>query len=281
MIAPAFALITLLFLYPISRGIQMSFYDVKLLSPGGESFVGLANYRSLLRRSDFWQSLRVTAIYAVGVVSFSYALGLVTALQLHQRLRGRAVFRTLMIVPWAVPEVVVVLIFTWMFDAQYGVVNFFLIRLGVIQKQLGWLVMPNLAMWAVLAVTIWKQFPVATVILLAGLQTIPDELFEAASIDGANAWHRFRYVTWPGLRAVNIILVLILTLYSFRRVTIIYTMTAGGPARATETLSVQTYLQGFKFFDMSYAATVGSVLLLLLFVFTLLYFWVISRGERA
>jgi len=281
MIAPALALLGLLLLYPIARGIQMSFYDIQLLDPrGGGQFIGLDNYIRMLKRPDFWLSLQVTTIYALGVVSCSYIIGLGTSLILHRTFIGRAVARTLMIIPWAVPEVVAVLIFTWMFDAQYGVINFFLMKLGLIQKQLAWLVQPDLAMPAVLAVTIWKQFPVATLILLAGLQTIPEELYEAASIDGADAWQRFRYITWPGLRPVNIVLILILTLYSFRRVTIIYTMTGGGPARATETLSVQTYLQGFKYYDLGYAATVGTALLVLLLIFTLVYFWALSRGER-
>lgn len=282
MIGPALALLGVLLLYPLARGIQMSFYDIELLAPSGsEQFIGLANYLALLQRPDFWQSVRVTLVYTLGVVVASYLIGLVTALFLHREFWGRAIFRTLMIVPWAVPEVVAVLIFVWMFDAQYGVINYFLIKLGLIAKQLAWLVQPDLALIAVLAVTIWKQFPVATVILLAGLQTIPEELYEAASIDGANAWQRFRYITMSGLRPINTVLILILVLYSFRRVTIIFAMTGGGPVRATETLAIQTYLQGFKFFQMGYAATIGTVILVILLAFTLLYFWALARrGEE-
>jgi len=130
MIAPALALLGVLLLYPLARGVQMSFYDIELLAPSGsEQFIGLNNYLTLLQRSDFWQSVRVTVVYTLGVVVASYLIGLVTALLLHREFWGRAIFRTLMIIPWAVPEVVAVLIFVWMFDAQYGVINFFLVKL--------------------------------------------------------------------------------------------------------------------------------------------------------
>lgn len=272
LILPAAALFCLLLLYPITRGIQLSLFDVQLLDQSGGTYVGVGNYLKLSTRADFWNSLRVTIIYTAGVVVFSYLIGLITALLLHMRFPLRALFRMLTIIPWAVPEVVAVLIFTWMFDAQYGVINYFMIELGLIPRKLPWLVRADLAMPALIAVTVWKQFPIATLILLAGMQTIPKEYYEAASIDGAGMWQRFRFITLPGLRAVNIVLILVLILYSFRRVTIIYTMTGGGPAKATETLSVQTYLTAFKFFDLGYAATIGTVLLLLLLGFTILYF---------
>jgi multiple sugar transport system permease protein len=282
MLAPALVLLGVLLLYPILRGVQMSFYDIDLLGQiGSEKFVGLDNYMTLLQSPDFWSSLRVTGIYTLGVTASSYIIGLITGLLLHRRYPGRAILRTLMVIPWAVPEVVAVLIFTWMFDAQYGSINFFLIKLGVITKPLAWLIQPSLALVVVCAVTIWKQFPVASVMLLAGLQSISEDLYEAASIDGANAWNRFRYITWPGLRPVNLVLILVLVLYSFRRVTIIYTMTAGGPVKATETLAIQSYLQGFKFFHMGYAATIGTVILAILLVFTIVYFSVLSRREEA
>jgi multiple sugar transport system permease protein len=279
LILPALALTAMLLFYPIARGIQASFFDVTLLNPGRGKFVGVDNYLTLVQASSFWNSLRVTTVYTLGVVILAYSIGLGTALLLSQRFIFRGLLRTLMIIPWAVPEVVTVLIFTWMFDAQYGVINFFLMKLGLIERQLAWLVLPELALPALIVVTVWKQFPIATLILLAGLQTISQEYYEAAAIDGASALQRFRFITWPGLRAVNIVLILILILYSFRRVTLIYAMTAGGPARATETLSVQTYLEAFKFFNLGNAAALGTVLLLLLLAFTVVYFR-ITYGSR-
>jgi multiple sugar transport system permease protein len=279
LILPTLLILGALLFYPILRGVQLSFFEVKLLDRTGGTFVGFENYLNLFNNDRFWDSLKITVWYTLGVVGFSYFIGLGTALLLSRRIPLRGVFRTLMVIPWAVPEVVAVLIFVWMFDAQYGVFNYFLMQLGIIDEQLPWLVRSNLALPAIIIVTVWKQFPLATVIILAGLQTIPEEYYEAASIDGANWWQRFRFITWPGLRAINIVLILILILNSFRRVTIIFAMTGGGPARATETLSIQMYLEAFKFFNLGDAATIGTVVLLLLIAFTLIYFRV-TYGQQ-
>jgi multiple sugar transport system permease protein len=276
--APAAVLMGVLLFVPISRAIHLSFFKVKLLQlASGGTFVGFQNYSKLFKDPFFWNSLRVTVLYSLGVVTAAYLLGLGLALLLNQKFPARGVMRTLIIIPWAVPEVVAVLIFIWMLDAQYGILNFFLLKTGLIKAPMAWLVDANLALPAVVMVTVWKQFPLALLILLAGLQTIPDDHYEAARIDGANSWQRFRYITMPGLRPVNIVLILILILYSFRRVTLIYTMTAGGPARSTETLSILTYNTAFQYQKLGYATTVGTVLLLLLLIFTLFYFMLVSR----
>ncbi len=282
LIFPAIFLMALLLFYPIIRGIQLSLYDISLLQlrSGGE-FVGLRNYYRLLRDPNFLNSLRVTVLYSLGVVTASYLAGLGLALLLNRAFTARSLLRTLVIVPWAVPEIVAVLIFVWMYDAQYGVFNWFLVSLGIIQEPVGWLVQARLALPAVIMTTVWKQFPLALLILLAGLQTIPYDQYEAAMVDGANSWQRFRFITWPGLRSVNIVLILILILYSFRRVTIIYAMTAGGPARATETLSIMTYTTAFHYQKIGYASTVGTVLLVLLLAFTVVYFRVTYGTNNA
>ena len=218
--------------------------------------------------------------YTLGVVASAYVFGLVTALLLHQRFPARGTLRTVMIVPWAVPEVVASMIFVWILDAQYGVLNYFLMQLGLIQKPLAWLVESRLALSGVIIASVWKQFPLALLVLLAGLQTIPYEQYEAAMIDGAGAGQRFRYVTLPGLRPINTVLLLIMILYSFRRVALLYTMTAGGPARSTETLAVLTYNVAFQYQKLGYASTVGTLLLLILLAFTLVYFRLVVRQEN-
>ncbi len=282
LISPSLILFAALLLFPILRGLVLSFYDAGLLTPPGmEKFVGLRNYARLLSDPAFWSSLRVTVVYTCWVVAGAYLIGLATALLLHPRFGGRTVLRLLTFLPWAVPEVVAVLVWRWMFDYQYGVVNFFLRTLGVISANQGWLTVPQLALPAVVAVTIWKQFPLATLMLLAGLQAIPEHLYEAARIDGANRYQEFWHVTLPGLRPVNVVLVLLLVLYSFKRVTLVYVLTGGGPAAATETLSIQTYLQAFKFFQVGYGSAIGSSMFLVMLAFTVLYFIVRSRrGEE-
>jgi multiple sugar transport system permease protein len=164
-----------------------------------------------------------------------------------------------------------VLIFVWLLDAQYGVINYALVEAGLLRAPAAWLSDADLAMPALVLVTCWQQFPLAMLILLAGLQTVPRELYEAAMSDGAGRWATFRHVTMPGLRTVNLVLVLMLVLNSFRRVTVIYAMTAGGPARATETLSILTYNTAFQYQRLGYAAAIGTMLLLILLVLSLVY----------
>lgn len=183
----------------------------------------------------------------------------------------------LFILPWAIPEVVAVLIFIWMLDAQFGIINFALVSAGLIEQPLAWLASRDLALPALILVTTWQQFPLAMLILLAGLQTISKDEYEAAMVDGANAWSRFVHVTMPGLRDINVVLILLLILNSFRRVTMIYAMTGGGPARATETLSILTYNTAFDYQRIGYAAAIGTALLVILLIFSLIYYAVLLR----
>jgi multiple sugar transport system permease protein len=275
--APAGILMAGLMLYPILRGIVMSFFNTRLLRFDQGRFIGLGNYEDLLGDPGFWNSLHVTVLYGLGTVALTYVVGLALALLLDRRMPGRGVLRTFFVLPWAIPEVVIVLIFVWMLDAQYGVINYLLVELTLFERPAAWLSDARLALVAVILVTVWQQFPLAMLILLAGLQTIPAEQYEAAMVDGAGALQRLRFVTLPGLRAVNIVLVLILVLNSFRRVTILYTMTGGGPAGATETLSVLTYTTAFQYQKIGYASAIGTILLLLLLAFSLVYF----RATRA
>ena len=233
----------------------------------------------LLQDEYFWNSLQVTAIYGAATVVLTYALGLSFALMLNRSIPARGIIRTLFILPWAIPEVVAVMIFAWMLDPQFGVLNYLFVTLGFIDRPLAWLSQANLALPAVVMLTAWQQFPLAMLILLAGLQMVPREEYEAAMIDGAGALSRFIHVTLPGLRSVNIILILLLILNSFRRVTMIYAMTKGGPARSTETLSVMTYNTAFEYQKIGYAAAVGTALLAILLVFSLAYFLMIMRSR--
>jgi multiple sugar transport system permease protein len=275
---PAMVVLGFVLFYPIGVAIYSSFFDIEILNLDQQRFIGLANYARLLGAPAFWSSLGVTAVYTGATVAGTYAVGLVTALLLRRRFRGRVAARAIAIMPWAVPQVVAVLVWSWMLDANYGVVNYFLRATHLIGHNLAWREEPHLAMAAVLFVTVWALYPVATVMLLAGLHAIPEELYEAAAVDGAAALGRFRHITLPGLAPVNLVLVLLLVLMAFTRVvTIIYVMTGGGPGGATETLPIQTYLQAFKFFHLGYASALGTVVLAIAVAFTLVYFAVARR----
>jgi multiple sugar transport system permease protein len=281
LVLPALLVLGFVLFYPIGLAVYSGFFDIGMMNLGKQEFVGWDNYRKMLNTPAFWSSARVTVVYTIGVVAGAYLVGLANALLLNRAFRFRALARTLIIIPWAVPHVVTVLIWNWMLDANYGVINYFLQTLHLIESNLQWRAMPDLALISVIGVTIWSVYPVSLVMLLAGLQSIPRDLYEAAAVDGSNAWQRFWHITWPGLAPVNTVLILLLSLMAFTRVvTIIYLMTAGGPAGATETLPIQTYLQAFKFFRMGYASAIGTVVLAIAVIFSLVYLRVTSRLYR-
>jgi multiple sugar transport system permease protein len=271
-ILPVLVVLTVVFLYPLVQVILMSFRAVDLGRPiPGEPFIGLANYAEMAGRPQFWHSLRVTVVYTVSVVVLTAVGGLIIAQLLNAKFRGRALARTLLILPWALPPVVTGLVWAWMFDFQFGVVNYALRLLHLTDKNLSWMVNPDLALPAVIVATAWKHLPLATIILLAGLQSISDDLYEAAHIDGASALQRYRYITLPGLRPVLGILLLLETLWNFKSFAYIYMMTGGGPARSTESLVVGVYYEAFQFYKFGYASALGVIVLLICVAITLVY----------
>ena len=278
LLLPAMVAFAVLLLYPIGQAIALSFRYYVLTRPErGTPFVGLDNYADALARPEVWESFWRAAVYTGGTVGLSILIGLLTALALHQRFWGRAFFRAAIIIPWIVPQVVTALIWVWMLDRQFGVVNYLLSSTGVIREPIGWLTDNAWAMPSMVAVGGWKEYPIATLMLLAGLQGIPSEYYEAAAIDGANAWRRFRDVTLPGLAPVAGILVLLQIIWSFKSFAYIYLMTQGGPARATETVVVHVYLQAFKNFNFGLATAIGVIMILILSAFSVLYLWAL-RG---
>lgn len=275
LVLPALIAVAIVVFYPVSQAISMSGYSFTL-SGGREviKFVGLGNYEKMLVNPSFWHSLWLTIIYTAGTVGFAYAIGLGTALILNEDFRGRSIARLLVILPWPVPLVAAALLWMWMYDYQFGVLNF------LIGSKVNWIGSSSMAMIAVLLPSIWQQYPIATVMLLAGLLSIPAELYEAASIDGAGRLKRFWHVTVPNLRPVTIVIILLFTIWSFKKFDLIYVMTEGGPAEATETLILQTYLRAFKFWEMGYATALGTISLIVSMIFTVIYLRVLRKAEE-
>jgi multiple sugar transport system permease protein len=272
LLLPSVAVLAVLLLYPIAKAFFTSLGRHVLFRPQATSaFIGLDNYLYTLSDPRTWHSLYLAALYSGVVVGGSMLVGLATALAVRRPFRGRAIYRVAIIIPWVVPPVATSLVWSWMLDYQFGVVNHLLRAVHLIDLPLGWLTTVRWAMPSMFLVGIWKMYPIASVMLLAGLQTIPDELYEAAEIDGADRFAGFRYVTLPGLKPVYGILALLLTLWSFKSFTYIYIMTGGGPSQATETAVVLVYTQAFKFFDFGVASALGIVMLLILVVFTVVY----------
>ncbi len=267
--------------YPLVQELFLSFTSTSLLSPRDHEWVGLQNYRELVDTSDFHQVIVVTAIYTIACVVLAIGLGLAAALLLDRPFRGRGVARAAVTIPWAAPSVAVALIFTWMFNAQYGIFNHALRFLGLAGGAETWLDDPQRALPAILFTTVWQIFPFASVVILAALQGVSSEQREAAIIDGADPLSVFKAVVWPTIQPSVALLALFITIWSLRRFDLIWLMTQGGPIGATNTLVIELYRQGFVYRQLGIAAAVGMVGLSVALVVTLVYFWFTERAERA
>lgn len=264
LLAPAVILMALIIVYPILLSVDISLQDVRIARIGGESKPWtLLNYEWLFTSDEFWTALTITTKMVVTVGFCALVIGLGTALLLNQKFKGRSVARLLVILPWAVPEVVATVIWAWMLDSSFGVINWGLLKLGLISESIQFFSNPIAAFMAVCFVMIWKGYPLMAIMLLAGLQSIPEEQYQAAAVDGAGPWQRFWYVTLPNLAPVIGVTLIMTTLWVFRDFAIIYVLTQGGPIGSTSSLSILTYEQSFSFFRMGNGAAVGVVTMII------------------
>ena len=272
MILPSMVIITLLTLVPLLDGLIVSIQSQDLARPNPTRFVGLAHYsRALIEDEDFWSSLGRTLIWTVGSVVGAYCLALSLALLVNIDIQGRKFFRALFLLPWVVPEVSTALLWKWLYGDEFGILNFILKSLGMINSPVLWLADPALAMPSVIAVQIWKLYPVMFIVLLAALQNVPKELHEAATIDGANSRQRFWYITLPFIRGTSVIITLLASICSFQNFDIIYLLTGGGPAGATKVLATLMYQKAFWGSEMGYAAAIGVLMLVVLLLISIVY----------
>ncbi len=276
--APVVLYLLLLDFIPLLNELYLSFTSTSLLSPRQHTWVGLENYRELVRSGAFLHAIWVTVIYTVACVLLAIGIGLGAALLLDAPFPGRGVARMLVTVPWAAPPVAVALIFTWIYNAQYGVFNFAQRAVGLDAVE-NWLDTPQRALAAILIATIWQIFPFASVVILAALQGVPKELREAAAIDGAGPLAIFRAVVWPTILPSMMVLALFLTIWSLRRFDLIWLLTQGGPIGATNTLVIELYRKAFVYRDLGAGAAVGMVGLAIALIVTLFHYRVSQRIE--
>ena len=282
-ILPLVIILAVFLAYPILKAALMSvqYWKMTKPSPDGHYFVGVENYVNVFQDEFFWNSARVTVLYMVVTVAFRFILGFGTALTLNTKFRGCGLARALIIIPWAVPEVVACLVWILMYDKDYGIINSMLTGMGVLSGNVGWLLDKNVALPAAMAVNIWKGFPVVAIMLLAGLQGIDQEMYEAATVDGATRLQKLRYITWPSLKPVSMVVFLLLIIWTLKDYAIAYLLAKGGPARATEILTIFVQQTAFKYFDFGKASAVGMLMLLASCIFTGLYFRALNKGEKA
>jgi multiple sugar transport system permease protein len=279
LLAPTALVIVGLVLYPILSAVDLSFRDADLIQIGrAYGPLTLVNYTRMFDSPQLWPSLRFSFIYVVVVTGVCYLIGLGTASLLNRRFAGRRLARLVVTIPWAIPLVVATNIFWWLFNKTFGMVNYVLLLTGVVHDPIDWFLNPTAAGAAVTITTIWKGYPFFTIMLLAAMQAIPIDLYDAAKVDGASRWREFRSVTLPALRGVTAIAVLINALWVFREFTVIYVLTGGGPVGATETLSIWTYLEAFANLHMGFAAAIG-MLTLVISVVASIFFVRLSRSE--
>lgn len=247
----------ILLVYPIGQGILGSFQRIELAANAAPTWIGLDNYRRMFGDPGFWKVMQVTLIFTGLVIVVAIGAGLFTALLFNRPFRFRPAARGMMMMPWAMPEVPVVMIFIWILNPQFGVINIFARLLPGVTENPQWLQDPTLAMGWMVLIASWKAFPFYSLVILAALQAVPDELYEAARVDGANPWQLFRHITLPGIATTLELLVVLACIFSFKQFTIIYLMTGGGPSGSTETIVIRIYNTAFRFYDYSYATALG------------------------
>lgn len=276
---PALLLLIAVFAYPIGLAFWQSFITKNLGTELQTEFAGFQNYIRMAQDGRFWQSLWNSVVFTSLSIIFEFFLGLGIALVLNQAFRGRNVVRTIAILPWALPTALIALAWTWIFNDQFGVVNDILLRLGLIDTGINWLGNPTLAMVAVIIADIWKTTPFISILLLAGLQSIPDDLYEAHRIDGANAWQSFWQITLPLLLPQVVIALVFRFAQAFGIFDLIAVMTGGGPGGATEMVSLYIYSTVMRYLDFGYGAALVVVTFLLLVLAVAIAAFLLSRAR--
>jgi len=275
-LAPVLVSFAIFTVFAVGYAFYLSFHQWNILEPA-KPYVGLDNYARLFDDARFGQSIVNTAYYTAASVPLTMGIGLAIALLLNNQIRARGLFRTLFYLPVITPLVIAAIIWKWVYNGEYGLLNYYLLRIGLIDEPLLWLSDKNLAMPAVILTSVWKGVGFAMVVYLAGLQAIPEEYYDAAKIDGAGGWRRLKDITVPLLSTTTLFLGVISVLGSFQVFTQIFVMTNGGPLRRTTTIVYHIYETAFRNFDMGYASAMAFALFAMMFVFTLFQMRFMSR----
>ncbi len=268
--------------YPVVQTVALAFTDARLLGGiGAAHWVGLENFGFALTDPDFLAAIGHTLHFTVLSVGFETLFGLLVGLLLNERFHGRALCRGLLVVPWALPTIVNAVMWRLIYQPDFGVLNAALTQAGLLPAYRSWLGDPGVAMDAVVAADVWKNYPLVALIVLAALQNAPADLYEAARLDGAGALRRFQVVTWPAIAPALLVAVVLRSIEALKVFDIVYVMTRGGPASATKTMSFFTYEESFRFLRVGSGASYALVLVLVCTVLVAAYVRLLSRGRAA
>ena len=271
LLAPSIIVVFGIVIYPILKTLYTSLYSVDTPFAGHFPFVGLRNYTFALSHSEFWSAVERTGYFTIVSTGLELVLGMGVALLLYAPLRGRWLFRTIVVLPWALPTIVNGAMWRYMFNAQYGVVNAVLTQLGITHSYHAFLSSPFGALNIVILADVWKNTSLVAFFLLAGLTTIPRDLYEAARIDGYGRWGAFVHITLPLLRPVIVVVLVLRTIEAFKVFDIIYVMTGGGPANGTQSIAYYTYQRAFSDEYFGYGSALAYLMVLFILGFAVLY----------
>jgi multiple sugar transport system permease protein len=270
---PAVSLIAVMSIYPIASAAYISLFKTRYLEI--VAFIGLGNYRRLLTDPTTWHNLSLSLVYVFGSLAVVLPFGLAVAMLLNQEIRLRSFFRTVIILPWVVSQTIMALLWGWLLNPDLGPVSYLAEVLGL--GKISLLSNPHLALGTLIGVNVWGSYPMAAIMLLAALQTIPAELTDAARVDGVSAWQHFEHITLPLIRPTLLVVTILLSLLYFNMVTLVFILTAGGPVGATEVLSLRTFNEAFQYWHVGYASSLGMLIFAFNVMFSLLYIRVLRQ----
>jgi len=278
-ILPVLLVVALFAIYPIIHAVRLSFYRYLLIRPNDHPFIGLDNFIEVITSYYFKNSIQVTGIYTVAVVVGVVLYGLGVALLLNSAIKLAGPLKVVILLPWALPAVVSGLLWKWILNADFGILNSLLFSVGLIDDYIPFLAVPSLARLSLIMAFIWKEGPLVAIFFLAGLQLIPDEYYEAAKIDGGGIWQVFRYVTLPLLRPVLLVVMVYETMTAILTFDTIFVMTGGGPADATALISWFAYAEIFKSLDLGHGIALSIIIAAITLVLILIYLRLLRTEE--
>lgn len=270
-ILPVFILLVLMFGYPLINSFIMAFENYKLTAPDKIYFNGFANFVKLFADSDIGMIIRNSFVYVIASVAGQFLLGMTLALALRKKFPGRGLYQSIVFLPWAFSAFVIGIMFRWDFNGEYGVVNDLLMRLGVIADPIAWLGTPGLSLTVVILAMIWMGVPFFAIMNLAALQSIPNDMYEAADIDGCGAVKKFFSITLPYIKPTVIMTILLRTIWIFNSFDLIVVITNGGPASSSQTLPSYMYTRAFSSYDFGLASALGVILMIVLAVYAIVF----------
>lgn len=279
LVAPTLICILIIAIYPILKTLTLSFCDMHLQASAVSKFIGLENYKTLLSDTRFLAAFLNTLKFTVCSVALELCIGMIMALLMNMKIKGTGIVRAAVLVPWAIPTAVSAMMWSFMYNDQYGVVNDILMKLGIIQTGIGWLGQSGTAMKAIIATDVWKTSPFMGLLLLAGLQGISSEIYEAGKVDGASALRQFFSITLPLVKPTMLVALIFRTIDAFRIFDLVFIMTGGGPGNTTETLSVYAYKILFRNLDFGMGSAVAVVIFLFVFLFAMIYIRILDKDS--